>query len=635
MENEKSHDPQVGTEKNQAAKRSSSFNGEAEWYEDGQHENAGRGIFDFDESQTVSGKFENPLAGIPKAQLFKDVEKFCHDHGLMDKLEIMKKGALVAQSPLSFHEIEELSSEDIAILEHEKTHKWSQPWMLYWLTVMCAMGAATQGMDESVNNGAVAFYPDQLGISKLSNATWIEGLVVGAPYLACAVLGCWLNEPLNYYLARRGTIFISCFFAAWASIWEAFTYSWGQLFAARFVLGLGIGAKSSTIPVYAAECAPAPIRGALVMQWQVWTAFGIMLGNIMGVAFYSLGPDVGWRVMLGSSFVPPVFVMVQVFFCPESPRWLVENHKVDKAYRSFRRIRNTELEACRDLFYTYVGVEIERKVNRGKNFFTKLAELFTVPRNRRATMATWMIMFGQQFCGVNVIAYYSTTIFVQSGYSHPQALLFSMGTGILNWVFALPAFFTIDTFGRRFLLLVTFPFLCVTLLWTGMSFFLPEGTTKRTAMITTGMYLYEVFYSPGMGPVPFSYSAESFPIQVRDVGMASATAVLWAFNFILSFTWPALVKAFQPQGAFGWYAAWCAILWLLTLLIFPETKELTLEELDAVFSVPTRKQVARGLREPFYWVNKYLLRRDVELPPLVDIQHLRGKKERATASATV
>ncbi|KAJ5484705.1 hypothetical protein N7539_004693 [Penicillium diatomitis] len=631
MENEKHQDFHEESTGDGVGKRNpvSDEKANSEWAENTRREESARGIFDFDESQTVSGKFENPLAGIPKARLFKDVDKFCHDYGLMDKVEMMRKGALVAQSPLSFHEIEELSDEEIAILEHEKAHKWNQPWMLYWLTVMCAMGAATQGMDESVNNGAVAFYPDQLGISKLSNATWIEGLVVGAPYLACAVLGCWLNEPLNYYFARRGTIFISCFFAAWASIWEAFTYSWPQLFAARFVLGLGIGAKSSTIPVYAAECAPAPIRGALVMQWQVWTAFGIMLGNIMGVAFYSLGPDVGWRVMLGSSCVPPLFVMAQVFFCPESPRWLVENHKVDKAYRSFRRIRNTELEACRDLFYTYVGVEMERKVNRGKNFFTKLAELFTVPRNRRATMATWMIMFGQQFCGVNVIAYYSTTIFVQSGYSHPQALLFSMGTGILNWVFALPAFFTIDTFGRRFLLLVTFPFLCITLLWTGMSFFLPENTTSRTAMITTGMYLYEVFYSPGMGPVPFSYSAESFPIQVRDVGMASATAVLWAFNFILSFTWPALVKAFQPQGAFGWYAAWCAVLWLLTLLIFPETKELTLEELDAVFSVPTRKQIARGMREPFYWVNKYILRRNVELPPLVDIQQLRGKRQEA------
>ena len=105
----------------------------------------------------------------------------------------------------------------------------------------------------------------------------IRGLVVGSPYLACAILGCWLTEPLNKILGRRGTIFVSCFVAAVASIWEGVVQSWPNLFVARFVLGLGIGAKSATVPVYAAECAPAPIRGALVMQWQVWTAFGIMV----------------------------------------------------------------------------------------------------------------------------------------------------------------------------------------------------------------------------------------------------------------------------------------------------------------------------------------------------------------------
>lgn len=132
------------------------------------------------------------------------------------------------------------------------------------------------------------------------------------------------------------------------------------------------------------------------MQWQVWTAFGIMIGNIMGVAFYSLTSDVGWRFMLGSSCVPPLFVMAQVCFCPESTRWLIQNGKIQEAYHSFRRIRNSELEACRDLFYTYGAVELERKVSKGKNFFARLWELFSIPRNRRATAASWMIMFGQQ-----------------------------------------------------------------------------------------------------------------------------------------------------------------------------------------------------------------------------------------------
>ena len=127
-----------------------------------------------------------------------------------------------------------------------------------------------------------------------------------------------------------------------------------------------------------------------------------MLGNIMGVAFGGLGENLSWRLMLGSTFVLPVIVMCQVYFCPESPRWLIQNDKLPKAFRSFQRIRNTDLQAGRDLYYTYVGVQIEKKVNKGKNLFVQFWELFSVPRNRRAALAVWIVMFGQQFCGVNV-----------------------------------------------------------------------------------------------------------------------------------------------------------------------------------------------------------------------------------------
>jgi len=146
-----------------------------------------------------------------------------------------------------------------------------------------------------------------------------------------------------------------------------------------------------------------------------------------------------------------------------------------------------------------------------------------------------------------------------------------MGTGILNWVFAIPAVFTIDRWGRRNLLLFTFPFLSIFLLWTGFSFWF-QNTKAKVGMVAAGFYLFEIFYSPGEGPVPFTYSAESFPVHVRDVGMSFATATTWCFNFILSFTWPHLLTAFKPQGAFGWYGGWCLILWCLILLFVPETK---------------------------------------------------------------
>lgn len=84
--------------------------------------------------------------------------------------------------------------------------------------------------------------------------------------------------------------------------------------------------------------------------------------------------------------------------------------------------------------------------------------------------------------------------------------------------------------------------------------------------------MYTAFYSSGEGPVPFTYSAEVYPLYIRELGMSLATATTWTFNFIVSLTFPALLDAFKPQGAFAWYAAWCAILWLLILLFLPESK---------------------------------------------------------------
>ena len=160
-------------------------------------------------------------------------------------------------------------------------------------------------IDETVINGANLFFLKQFGIE---HREWIAGLVNSAPYLCCFTVGCWLTHPLNQQFGRRNTIFITCLISFATCLWQGFTNSWPHMFVARFMLGLGIGPKSSTVPVYAAECSPPAIRGALVMMWQMygpisprysayvtnarcrcrWTAFGIMLGYIADVAFYNV-----------------------------------------------------------------------------------------------------------------------------------------------------------------------------------------------------------------------------------------------------------------------------------------------------------------------------------------------------------
>ena len=149
--------------------------------------------------------------------------------------------------------------------------------------------------------------------------------------------------------------------------------------------------------------------------------------------------------------------------------------------------------------------------------------------------------------------------------------------------------------------------------FTGFSFWIPETSqTARQACIVLGTYLFGVFYSPGEGPVAFTYSAEAYPLYVRPHGMALATATTWFFNFVLGVTWPALKAAFTPQGAFSWYAGWCVVGWWLVLLFMPETKGKTLEELDQVFALPTRLHAGYGLRQIPYFAKRYLLRKDVQ-----------------------
>jgi hypothetical protein len=126
------------------------------------------------------------------------------------------------------------------------------------------------------------------------------------------------------------------------------------------------------------------------------------------------------------------------------------------------------------------------------------------------------------------------------------------------------------------------------------------------------MFLFGVAYSPGEGPVPFTYSAEAYPLYVRSYGMSLATATTWFFNFILAITWPSLSAAFSTPGGFAWYGSWNVIGWWLILMFMPETKNKTLEELDQVFSVPTRFHAAWGLRQIPYFVKRYLFRRQIK-----------------------
>ncbi|KAG7284012.1 hypothetical protein NEMBOFW57_010370 [Staphylotrichum longicolle] len=468
-----------------------------------------------DLNQNLEARIKNPLEGIPRDELISRVEVFAQEKGLTEHVALLRRGALVAQDPSSFDEIdgpEALNDDEKAALRTEAEHKWRLPMKLYLTIATCSIGAAVQGWDQTGSNGANIFFPTVYGIAeKTTRDTLLVGLINAGPYIGSAFIGCWLSDPINNLLGRRGVIFVSAHFCLWPVIGSAFCHTWEQQLACRILMGIGMGVKASTVPIYAAENSPAAIRGALVMSW------------------------------------PP----------PRS---------------------------------TYVQ---------------RFVELFTVPRVRRATLAAFTVMIAQQMCGINIIAFYSSTIFKDNGSDEFHALLASFGFGLINWVFAFPAFWTIDTFGRRSLLLFTFPQMMWTLLAAGCARSFPLGTT-RTALVALFVYLFAAFYSPAKGP------AEVFPLSHREVGMgfAVATCLFWAA--VLSMT-------LGSVGAFGLYAGFNFVALVMIFFWVPETKQRTLEELDYVFAVT--EALPWFVKRWVFWQRK------AELRPLYHFdQEKRAKK---------
>lgn len=189
--------------------------------------------------------------------------------------------------------------------------------------------------------------------------------------------------------------------------------------------------------------------------------------------------------------------------------------RFQEAFGSFCRIRNSEMIAARDLYYAHRQVLEEKNAFGGQTLGRRMLDLVLVPRLRRATVASAWIVISQQFSGknlavniednlsltlisgINIMAFYSSTIFEQAGYTPKQCLLASMGFGLVTFIFAIPAVYMMDTFGRRNLLLITFPNMAWCLLAAGLCFLIDDSVGARVPLIAFFVYLFAAMYGPG------------------------------------------------------------------------------------------------------------------------------------------
>ncbi|KAF4445840.1 hypothetical protein F53441_10485 [Fusarium austroafricanum] len=564
---------------------------------------------------------ENPLKRVTPEQAAHDARVFAETHDMAEHADLFSRAALVAREE-RFDMVKELKEDERAALEYERDHKWHGPKMLWYSISLCAIGAATQGWDQTGSNGANLSFPQEFGLDEKNSVhdQWIVGLVNSIIFLTAGLIGAFIVDPLNHYFGRRGEIFITACCLTATPIASGFTHSWQTLFAVRFVMGIGIGAKNATVPIYSAEMAPARVRGALVMFWQLWVVVGIFLGFCANVIVKDTG-RISWRLQLGSAFIPSFLLGLGIWFCPESPRWLMKHGKHAKGFRSMQRLRAHPIIAARDFYYSWIIYEEELTVARGAGYFQRLWDCFAVPRIRRANYGASTVMLAQQMCGINIISFYSSTIFVNAGYTDVQALYASLGYGAIQVIATIPTLFLIDTKGRRTLCLITFPLMCIFLLAAGLSLLNHSGSRgARIGPVVLFVYLFTIMYSLGEGPVAFQYSAEVFPTIQREQGMAWAVCINNTFAGVLGLTFPRMTHAMTPTGAFGFYAGLNLIAWGMIFCFVRETKQLTLEELDQVFSVPTSQFISYETRVwlPYFFKRHILRKKIVKPPPIID-----------------
>ncbi|KAJ3533194.1 hypothetical protein NM208_g8095 [Fusarium decemcellulare] len=493
---------------------------------------------------------QNPLQNKPPDTVVCEAEAYAESHGLSEHADLLGRAALVARGTHNFNDIPRLSDKERHALHCD------------------------QGWDQTGANGANLSFPKEIGIDGEGRDEWIVGIINSIIFLTAGLIGAFIVDPLNHYFGRRGEIFITACCLIATPTGSAFANSWEGLFAARFAMGIGIGAKNATVPIYSAEMAPARIRGALVMFWQLWVTVGAFLGFYANVIVKDVG-RIAWRLELGSAFIPAFVLAVK-----------------------------------------------KLKEARGAGYFQRLWDCFAVPRIRRANYGASTVMLTQQMCGISIISFYSSTIFRNAGHSQDQALFASLGYGAIQVVFTIPTLFLIDTKGRRFLTLATFPMMCIFLLAGGLSLLIPDTASQGAQIgpVALFIYLFTIMYCLGEGPIAFQYSAEAFPTIQREQGMAWVICINNTFASVLSLTFPRMQTVMSPTGAFGFYAGLILIAWGMIFCFVRETKQMTLEELDRVFSFPIKSFISYEVRVWLpYIIKRYVFRQNIIKPaPIIE-----------------
>lgn len=453
------------------------------------------------------------------------------------------------------------------------------------LSIAAAVGGFLFGFDSSVINGAVRSIE-----SDYTKEPILTGFVVAIALIGCAV-GAIAAGALSDRYGRLKVMMVGSGLFLISSIGSALTFSVPDLIVWRVLGGLGIGIASVVAPAYIAEVAPRQIRGSLASLQQLAITLGIfaaLLSNALLVAAAGGSADNmlwwgldAWRWMFLIGVIPAAVYGFLAFTMPESPRYLLARGRTEEAREIFARlVPPADLEkTVKDLTS---AIESDRK-NKGASLAGPALGLQPI---------VWIgiiLSVFQQFVGINVIFYYSTSLWRAVGFDESNSLLIGVITSVTNVLVTLIAIWLVDRVGRKPLLLVGSALMAISLGTMALAFSFAVGEGQDVSLpgawgpvALVAANLFVVGFGASWGPLVWVLLGEIFPSRIRGKALGVAAGAQWLANFLVSWTFPALAD-WSLTITYGAYAFFAALSFVFVLWKIPETKGMELEQTETLF----------------------------------------------------
>ncbi len=435
-----------------------------------------------------------------------------------------------------------------------------------FIAFAAGMAGLLFGLDIGVISGALPFIASHFDLTSRLQEWVVSAMMLGA------ALGAVSTGWISFKLGRKTSLTTGAALFILGSLGSALAQNVIILIISRVLLGFAVGIASYVAPLYLSEMAAKEDRGKLISMYQMMVTIGILIAFLSDTAFSYTG---NWRMMLGVISIPALLLMISVFGLPDSPRWLASKGKFVKAKEVLCLLSTTDEEADSEL----------TEINESLRVKQEGWGLFIANKNvRRAVYLGMLLQAMQQFTGMNVILYYAPQIFKSAGFANTeQQMIATVICGLTNVLATLIAMKTVDKSGRKPILKVGFAGIALGTFLLGVCLYMINAgfSAAWISFVAVLMTLFTITsFAMSAGPVVWILCSEIQPLKSRDFGVACSTTTNWIVNMIIGATFLTLINQFGIAVTFWIYTVLNILFVVLTILLIPETKGISLEKIE-------------------------------------------------------